>query len=82
MCAATNRNLQLVIAVQSIVSKAFEQEKEILQFSSFTLRTKGSIVDTKHMPDYDVTRMKQINKHEKASRVSNFFIAFSVTCDL
>ena len=40
------------------------------------------MVDTKHMPDYDVTRMKQINKHERPNRVPNFFIAFSITCDL
>ena len=27
-------------------------------------------------------QMRQINKHKRPSRVSNFFIAFSVTCDL
>ena len=46
------------------------------------LEQRQSMVDTKHMPDYDVTRMKQINKHERSSRVPNFFIAFSITCDL
>ena len=62
--------------------QAFERKKELSPFSSFTLRTTASMVDTKHMPDYDVTRMKQINKHERSSRVPNFFIAFSITCDL
>ena len=53
--------------------QAFERKKELSPFSSFTLRTTASMVDTKHMPDYDVTRMKQINKHERSSRVPNFF---------
>ena len=41
------------------------------------------MVNGKHMPDCGLTGNEtNKNKHEKPNGVSNFFIEFSVTCDL
>ena len=41
------------------------------------------MVDGKHMPDCGLTGNEtNENKHEKFNGVSNFFIDFSVPCDL
>ena len=78
---------------QSIVSRSpvSEREKELFKFQyNVTMCNFHHLVlllleqrEAWSMPNiWSMPEMKEINKHKKPSRVSNFFIAFSVTCDL